>query len=259
VVRPISASARVVLVEAMRRLLPTYPERLSAAARAQLERLGVEIRTGARVTGIDGGGVDVGGERIPSRTVLWAAGVAASPLARSLGVPLDRTGHVEVTPDLSLAGHPEIFVAGDLARFVQDGAPVPGVAPAAIQAGRHAGRNALRRVRGARTLPFRYRDKGTLATIGRAAAVGQVRGLQLTGLAAWLAWLGVHIAFLIGFRNRLAVLLQWAWSYATFARGARLITETSEQRRFEERLHRPPPPDFPAPAPGPAPEGGARA
>ncbi len=240
-------SARVVLLEAAARVLPTYPERLSSAARSQLERIGVEVRTGAQVTGIDAGGVDVGGERIPSRTVLWGAGVAASPLAASLGVALDRSGRVEVLPDLSVPSHPELFVAGDLARLVQDGAPVPGVAPAAIQEGRHAARNALRRARGRRTLPFRYRDRGSLATIGRAAAVGRVRGLELTGLAAWLAWLGVHIAFLIGFRNRVAVLLEWAWSYATFKRGARLITETAEQRRFEEELHGPPPPDAPAP------------
>jgi len=243
-------SARVVLLEAAPRVLPAYPQRLSAAARSQLERLGVEVRTGAQVTGIDGGGVDVGGERIPSRTVLWGAGVAASPLARTLGVPLDRSGRVEVRPDLSVPGHPEVFVAGDLARLVQDGAAVPGLAPAAIQEGRHAARNALRRARGRRTLRFRYRDRGTLATIGRAAAVGRVRGVELTGLPAWLAWLGVHIAFLIGFRNRVAVLLEWAWSYATFNRGARLITETAEQRRFADELRGPPPPDAPGPVTG---------
>ncbi len=236
-------SARVVLLELAPRVLPAYPERLSGAARRQLERIGVEVRTGAQVTGIDAAGVDVAGERIESRTVLWGAGVAASPLAGSLGAPLDRSGRVEVRPDLSIPGHPEVFVAGDLARFVQDGAAVPGVAPAAIQAGRHAARNALRRARGRRTLRFRYRDRGALATIGRAAAVGRVRGLELTGLAAWLAWLGVHIAFLIGFRNRVAVLLGWAWSYATFDRGARLITETAEQRRVEAQLHGPAPPD----------------
>ncbi len=236
-------SARVVLLEAAPRVLPAYSERLSAAARRQLERIGVEVRTGAQVTGIDGGGVDVGAERIPSRTALWGAGVAASPLAASLGAPLDRSGRVEVLPDLSIPGHPEVFVAGDLALVVQDRAPVPGIAPAAIQEGRHAARNALRRARGRRTLRFRYRDRGALATIGRAAAVGRVRGIELTGLPAWLAWLGVHIAFLIGFRNRVAVLLEWAWSYATFNRGARLITETAEQRRFEQELRGPPPPD----------------
>jgi NADH dehydrogenase len=176
--------------------------------------------------------------------------VAASPLAQSLGVPLDRSGRVEVRPDLSVPGHPEVFVAGDLARFVQDGLPVPGVAPAAIQMGRHAARNAIRRARGRRTLPFRYRDKGQLATIGRAAAVGRIRGRDLTGLPAWLAWLGVHIAFLIGFRNRVAVLLEWAWSYATFKRDARLITDTADQRRYAAELRGPPPPDAPVPSPG---------
>jgi NADH:ubiquinone reductase (H+-translocating) len=243
-------SARVVLVEAAPRVLPPYSERLSGAARSQLERIGVEVRTGAQVTGIDAGGVDVAGERIPSRTVLWGAGVAASPLARTLGVPLDRSGRVEVRPDLSIPGHPEVFVAGDLARIVQDGAPVPGIAPAAIQQGRRAARNALRRARGRATLPFRYRDKGQLATIGRAAAVGVVKGHELTGLPAWLAWLGVHIAFLIGFRNRVAVLLEWAWSYATFKRDARLITDTAEQRRFAAELRGPPPPDAPVPRSG---------
>ncbi len=234
-------SARVILLELAPRVLPTYPERLSEAARRQLERIGVEVRTGAQVTAIDPEGVEIAGERIASRTVLWAAGVAASPLARGLGVALDRSGRVEVRPDLSIPGHPEVFVAGDLARIVQDGVPVPGVAPAAIQAGRRAARNALQRVRGRPTRAFRYRDKGTLATIGRAAAVGKVRGIELTGLPAWLAWLGVHIAFLIGFRNRVAVLLEWAWSYATFKRGARLITETAGQRRLEERAGAAPP------------------
>jgi NADH dehydrogenase len=242
-----------VLVETSPRVLPTYSDRLSEAARSQLERIGVEVRTGARVTGIDDHGVDVdhgvevGRERISSRTVLWGAGVAASPLARSLGVPLDRSGRVEVLPDLSVPGRPAVFVAGDLARVVQDGELVPGIAPAAIQAGRRAARNALRLVQGRRTLRFRYFDRGMLATIGRAAAVGRVRHVELTGLPAWLAWLGVHIAFLIGFRNRVAVLLEWAWSYATFTREARLITETAEQCRFEHALRRPPPPEVAAP------------
>jgi NADH dehydrogenase len=158
---------------------------------------------------------------------------------------------VEVRPDLSVPGHPEIFVAGDLARVLQDGAPVPGIAPAAIQGGRRAARNALRLLGGRRTLPFRYRDRGTLSTIGRAAAVGVVGGVELTGLVAWLTWSCVHIAYLIGFRNRVAVLLDWAWSYVTLKRGARLITETSEQRRMEQVLRRPVPPDLPAPTPGP--------
>jgi NADH dehydrogenase len=237
-------SARIVLVEAMPRLLPGYSERLSAAARRQLEALGVEVRTTSRVTRIDEDGVELaGGERIRSRTVLWGAGVAASPLARELGAPLDRSGRVEVHPDLSVPGRPEVFVVGDLARLEQRGVPVPGLAPAAIQEGRRAGRNVLRLARGRQTKPFRYFDRGTLSTIGRAAAVGRVGGVEVTGLTAWLLWLGVHIFFLIGFRNRVAVLLQWAWSYATFNRGARLITDTAEQQKFLEEQRRPPPPD----------------
>jgi NADH dehydrogenase len=253
------ASARVILIELHPRVLPAYSERLSAAARPQLEALGVEVRTGARVTGIDAEGVDVSGERIAARTVLWAAGVAASPLARGLGAPLDRgldapldrNGRVEVLPDLSVPGRPEIFVAGDLAHVEQEGALVPGIAPAAIQAGRRAARNAVRRLRGRRTAPFRYRDRGALSTIGREAAVGTVFGVELSGLPAWAAWLGIHIAYLIGFRNRVVVLLEWAWLYATFKRGARLITETAEQRRLEQVLGHSVPPDVP---PRPPPE-----
>jgi len=239
------ASARVVLVEAVPRVLPAYSERLSAEARRQLEEIGVEVRTGARVTGIDDEGVVLDGARIAARTVLWGAGVAASPLGQGLGAPLDRSGRVEVRPDLSVPGHPELFVAGDLARVFQDGAPVPGIAPAAIQMGRRAARNAARRLRGRSTVPFRYRDRGALSTIGRAAAVGTIFGVELSGLPAWLAWLGIHIAYLIGFRNRVAVALEWAWSYATFKRGARLITETAEQRRLEQVLQRPVPPEVP--------------
>jgi NADH:quinone reductase (non-electrogenic) len=224
--------SRVVLVEAAPRVLPAYPEELSGSARRQLERLGVEVRTGAPVSGIDDRGAVAGGERLEAATVLWAAGVEASPLARSLGAPLDRAGRVRVNTDLTVPGHPEVYVAGDLAFLEQDGRPVPGVAPAAIQQGRHAARNALRALRGEPLLPFRYRDKGLLATIGRGAAVAAVGRARLSGFPAWLAWLFVHIYFLIGFRNRLAVLLQWAWSYLTFERGARLITETAEQQRL---------------------------
>ncbi len=239
-------SARVVLIEAAPRVLPPYPERLSAAARRQLERLGVEVRTGSRVTGIDGEGVMAGGERIAARTVLWGAGVAASPLGRALGAPLDRAGRVKVRPDLSVPGNPEIFVVGDLAAVeLEEGSLVPGVAPAAIQEGRHAARNALRLLRGEPLRPFHYRDRGTLATVGRAAAVARIGRLQFSGLPAWLAWLFVHIYFLVGFRNRVAVVLQWAWSYLTFRRGARLITDTAEQWRFIADRRAPPPPDQP--------------
>jgi NADH:ubiquinone reductase (H+-translocating) len=226
-----SASARVVLLEALDRVLPTFPVTLSASARRQLERIGVEVRTGARVTAIDPEGVTVGAERIGARTVLWCAGVAASQVGRQLGGELDRAGRVRVEVDLSLPGHPEVFVAGDLAAVQgADGSPVPGLAPAAIQEGRHAARNVLRASRGQPALPFRYRDKGLLATVGRAAAVARLGRLEFTGPVAWVLWLFVHVLSLVGFRNRVAVVLQWAWSYVTFDRGARLITETARSR-----------------------------
>ncbi len=218
------SSARVLLLEAGPRVLAAYPEALSAKAVRQLQRLGVEVRTGALVTAIDGEGVRIGDERLPARTVLWSAGVQASPLARSLGAPLDRVGRVKVTPLLTVPGHDEVFVLGDLAFFEQGGAPVPGIAPAAIQEGRYAAREIARAVAGAPRTPFRYRDKGMLATIGRAAAVARLRHLQVSGFVAWLLWLLIHIFFLIGFRNRVFVIFSWAWSYFTTERGARLIT-----------------------------------
>ena len=176
------------------------------------------------MTAIDAGGVAIGAERIAARTVLWAAGVAASPLARSLGVPLDRAGRVLVEPDLTIPGHPEVFVIGDLASVIQDGQPVPGVAPAAIQEAEHAARNIERALRGDPLLPFHYHDKGSLATIGRGRGIAQLGRFKLSGWIAWLTWLFIHILFLIGFRNRFAVLFSWAWSYVTYDRGARLIT-----------------------------------
>ena len=215
--------ARVVLLEGTDRVLPPYPPDLSEKARRQLEDLGVEVRSGALVTDVDGHGVCIGPERIESRTVLWAAGVAASPVGRSLGAPVDRAGRVKVESDLSLPGHREVFVAGDLAAFEQNGRPVPGVAPAAMQMGRHAARNVLRSIAGQPLAPFRYVDKGSLATIGRRAAVADFGRFKLWGLPAWLAWLGIHIFFLIGFRNRLVVLLDWAWAYFSYQRTARLI------------------------------------
>lgn len=242
-------SARVILVEALPHVLPPYPPRLRDAARRQLERLGVEVRTGAPVTRMDAGGVTLDGERIPARTVLWGAGVAASPLGRTLGAEVDKAGRVMVQPDLTLPGHPEVAVIGDLAALRQaDGEPVPGIAPAATQEGEHAARNVRRLLAREPLLPFRYRDKGLLATIGRAAAVAWIgKRLELSGLPAWLLWLLVHIYFLIGFRNRAAVLSSWAWSYLTFSRGARLITETAEQWRFiAERARAAPPGEAPA-------------
>jgi NADH dehydrogenase len=217
--------ARIILVEGVSRVLPPYPEDLSATARTQLERLGVDVWTGARVTGIDASGVNLGQERIGARTVLWAAGVAASPLPKALGVPLDRAGRVLVRPDLTLPGHDDVFVIGDLAAVEQAGKPVPGVAPAAIQMGRHVARSIRRAIAGQPRELFRYRDKGSFATIGRGKAVGELHGgWKLSGFPAWLAWLAIHIFFLIGFRSRALVIFQWAYSYVTFRRGARLIT-----------------------------------
>ena len=229
--------ARVILVEGGDRVLPTFTEESSASARRQLEKLGVVVRTGGMVTAMDAESVSIGGERIEARTKLWAAGVRASPLTKSLGVPLDRAGRVCVAPDLSIPGFPDVFACGDLCAIEQDGAPVPGVAPAAMQQGRHAAANLLRRIRGEETVPFRYVDKGSLATIGRRSAVAEIGKVRLSGWIAWLAWLGIHVVFLLGFRNRLMVLIQWAWAYVTFQRGARLITgsipgsgESSEAR-----------------------------
>ncbi|GAC1465787.1 MAG: NAD(P)/FAD-dependent oxidoreductase [Isosphaeraceae bacterium] len=216
--------ARVILLEGMERILPTYVASLSEKARRQLEGLGVEVRTGAFVDAIDAGGVSLGAERIATGTVLWGAGVAASPLGRSLGAPLDRAGRVRVNPDLTLPGHPEVYVIGDLASLEQDGKPVPGVAPAAMQEASCAVRNILRAIGGKPGESFRYKDKGSLATIGRAAGVADFGRLKLSGVIAWLAWLFIHIVFLIGFRNRFVVLFSWAWSYVTYDRGARLIT-----------------------------------
>ncbi len=218
------ASARVRLLEAGPRVLASFPEDLSEKARRQLEKLGVEVRTGVPVTAIDAGGYRLGEEYVRSRTIVWAAGVAASPLARSLGVPLDRAGRVPVEPDLSVPGYPQVFVAGDLAAVSRaDGTPVPGVAPAAKQMGRHVATAIRARLRGVPSPAFRYRDFGNLATIGRMAAVVDLHGFKLSGVLAWWFWLAAHVFFLIGFRNRLSVLLNWAWAYWSYQRGARII------------------------------------
>jgi NADH:ubiquinone reductase (H+-translocating) len=214
-----SRNARVVLVEASDRVLPPYPPDLSQRARLQLERLGVTVWLGHRVTGVDADGVSLGTERISSKTVIWAAGVASSPLGRALGAPLDRAGRVQVEPDLSVPGHPEIFVVGDLAAV----AGVPGIAPAAKQMGRHAAKNIIRSITGKSLTPFRYRDYGQLATIGRKAAVAEIGRLRLSGFPAWLVWLVAHIYFLINFRNRLVVMIDWFWAYWTFQRYARIV------------------------------------
>jgi len=218
-------SARIILVEGAPRVLPPYPPVLSDKARRQLERLGVEVWTEAKVTAIDERGVSLGDERIAARTMVWAAGVQASPLVRSLGVPLDRVGRVLVTPALTIPGRNDVFVIGDLVALDQDGKPIPGVCPSAIQEGRHTAGNVLRAIRGEPLEPFRYRDKGAFATIGRGAAVADIPGgIRIWGFTAWAAWMAIHIFFLIGFRNRVLVMFQWAYSYLTFRRGARLIT-----------------------------------
>jgi len=216
--------ARIILVEGGPRVLSAFPETLSQRAAGALQKIGVEVRTHAVVTRITPDAVWIGGEQIRARTVLWAAGVAATPLTRALGAPLDRSGRVLVAPDLSIPGHPEAFAIGDMCALTQEGRPLPGLAPVAIQEGRAAAANVLRRLSGLPTQAFRYRDKGTMATIGRAAAVAVVGPVKLSGLIAWLAWLFVHIMFLIGFRNRFLVLFEWAWAYVTWHRGARLIT-----------------------------------
>jgi NADH dehydrogenase len=220
---------RILLLEAGPRVLPAYSPELSANAQKQLEELGVEVHTSQAVTRIEPGGVWTGETKIPSQVVLWAAGVAASPLGRQLGVPIDRAGRVLVEPDLSVPGHPEVFVIGDLAALKDKNDKwLPGVAPVAIQEGEWAAKMIGRDLEHRPRRSFQYHDKGSLATIGRAAAVAQIGRLRLTGYPAWLAWLFIHIMFLIGFRNRLIVMIQWAWSYLTYERGARLITGSNE-------------------------------
>jgi NADH dehydrogenase len=223
--------ARVLLVEGGRRVLPAYPEDLSAKAEAQLKRLGVEVWTAMLVTAVDASGIVVKEQKVPAATTLWAAGVEASPLARSLGVELDRAGRVNVQADLTIPGHPEVFVIGDLAALQdEDGQPLPGVAPVAIQQGRHAARSVLRACRGLSIEPFHYLDRGSLATIGRAAAVADFGWIKFSGFFAWLSWLFIHIFFLIGFRNRFIVMFEWAWAYFTYQRAARLITGNIDGR-----------------------------
>jgi NADH dehydrogenase len=197
----------------------------------------VQVRTGTAVTSIDADHVKLGEETLATRTVLWAAGVAASPLGKRLGAPVDRAGRVQVAPDLSLPEHAEVFVIGDLASVTRPGGlPVPGVAPAAKQMGRHAAKAILARLRGGAPEPFRYRDDGSLATIGRLAAVAQFGRVKLSGLLAWWVWLIAHVYFLIGFRNRLVVLLDWAWSYWTYQRHARIVTGSDQADESRSRL-----------------------
>ena len=219
------SSARIILLEAGPSVLATFPEPLREAARADLVRLGVDVRTGAAVTNVSAGHVVVGSETIAAETVIWAAGVAASPLGATLGVPLDRAGRVLVEPDLTVPGSRTVFVIGDLASLKgADGRPLPGVAQVAIQMGKHAARNVLRGIEQQPYRPFVYKDLGNMATIGRASAVADFGWMRLDGYLGWLAWLFVHILNLIGFRNRLVVMVQWAWSYFSYQRAIRLIT-----------------------------------
>jgi len=219
-----TTATRVVLVEGGPRILPSFPEGLAARARRDLEALGVEVRTGRIVTAIEPGEVRMGDETIAARTVFWAAGNAASPLGAMLGAPVDRVGRVQVEPDLSIPGHPDVFVVGDLAASTTDGSPVPGVAPAAMQGGKHAARMIQRDLQARERVPFRYRNKGDLATIGRNSAIAKFgERLELTGFLAWIFWLFVHILYLAGFRNRVSVLIEWGFAYLTYQRGARLV------------------------------------
>ena len=239
--------ARIILVEAELRLLTAFDPSLSEAAKRSLEELGVEVQLGVRVTAADCGGVSLGSERIEARTIIWGAGVMASPAGRWLGVPTNRVGRVFVGPDLSIPGHADIFVIGDVAHALDpDGKPLPGVAPVAKQQGRYVAD--LIKARGAeitRPAPFPYRDSGLLATIGRKRAVAQIGKIKLRGFIAWLLWSVAHIYFLIGFRNRVVVAMSWAWSYITFQRGTRLITGLSGSRM--EDMPMPVPMDSPQP------------
>ncbi|UQA22168.1 NAD(P)/FAD-dependent oxidoreductase [Stenotrophomonas sp. NY11291] len=231
------ASAKVRLVEAGPRVLSSFPEVLSLKARRQLEKLGVEVLTGTPVSDIDSQGFRLGDQFVPARTVVWAAGVAASPLARTLEVPLDRAGRVQVQPDLTLSGHPELFVAGDLAVLNQaNGKPVPGVAPAAKQMGKYVAEVIRARLHGKpEPGPFKYADFGNLATIGRMAAIVHLGRLQLSGVLAWWFWLAAHVFFLIGFRNRIVVLLNWAVAYWSYQRSARIIFGDDQDDRRPKR------------------------
>jgi NADH dehydrogenase len=229
-------STRILLVEAGPRILAAFPEGLAEKAAQYLRKRGVEIRTGGRVDQVDAEGVSISGERIAARTVIWAAGVAASPAGKWLSAETDRAGRVRVGADLTLPGAPEIFVIGDTAACEEGGKPLPGLAPVAMQQGRYVGAVIRERARaggtgsagGKKPAPFRYRDKGNLATVGRSFAIADLGAIKLSGFPAWIAWLAIHIYFLIGFRNRMIVLIEWAWAYLTFQRGARLITREGD-------------------------------
>ncbi len=225
-----SSMSRILLVEAGPRLLAAFPESLARKAQRELEHLGVEVKIGEAVEGVDIDGVIIAGQRLATQTVIWAAGVKASPAGKWLCAETDRAGRVLVERDLTVPGHPEIFVIGDTASLTQRGKPLPGVAPVAMQQGRYVAKMIRRRVAGEKgRIPFHYRDKGNLATVGRSYAIADLGAIKLSGFIAWVTWLVVHIFYLIGFRNRMLVMIQWAWSYLTYQRGARLITEERRQ------------------------------
>ncbi|HWY68563.1 MAG TPA: NAD(P)/FAD-dependent oxidoreductase [Terriglobales bacterium] len=226
---------RIVLLEGGPRVLPAYPEDLSRSAEEQLRHLGVEVQTSALVTQVEPGSVHIGESKLPATVILWAAGVAASPLGKKLGAPVDRAGRVLANPDLSIPGHPEVFVVGDLAALKdENGKWLPGVAPVAMQEGKATAHNIGNELRGEPRKDFHYWNKGSLATIGRAAGVADFGKIHVSGFLAWLSWLFIHIFFLIGFRNRLIVLIQWAWSYLTYERGAWLITGNTHLPGWKE-------------------------
>lgn len=227
-----AASARIILVEAAPHILATFPASLTRKAQKQLERMGVEVITGTPVTDVDADGVQVNGERIATKTVIWAAGVAASPAGKWLNAETDKAGRVMVLSDLTLPHHPEIFVIGDSSHIMTSEKPLPGVAPVAMQQGRYVAEVIRRRLKGDFSVrPFHYVDKGNLATVGRSFAIADIKHLHLSGFIAWVTWLVVHIFYLIGFRNRVLVMIQWAWAYFTYQRGARLITGEQEETR----------------------------
>ena len=232
-------TTRILLLEGGPRILPAYPPDLSQSAQRQLERLGVQVRTSTQVTAVEPGQVRVGEEVLPATVTLWAAGVRASSLGRKLGVEVDRAGRVVVSPDLSVPGHPELFVVGDLASLKdpKTGSLLPGLAPVAMQEGRHAAKNIGLDLKSKPRQPFHYVDKGTMATIGRAAAIAQIGKLHVSGFIAWMMWLFVHIMYLVGFRNRVLVMLEWAWSYLTYQRSARLITGSTYLPGWDAQQH----------------------
>ncbi len=244
---------RVILIEAGPRILVAFDESLSQRATTDLESLGVTVWTSTKVTRVDEEGVTLGNETVQAATILWAAGVAPSELNKSLGVPLDRQGRIVVEQDCSLKHHPEVFIVGDQAHFEQDGKPLPGLAPVAMQQGRLVGRNIRRELAGKAREPFHYRDKGQMATIGRRRAIVEFGRFKFGGFFAWLTWLFIHVLYLIGFKNRLEVILNWSWNYFAFSRGARLIVGKDSRPPPAPQARPAPTISSPAPAPAPTP------